>query len=148
MLAREFKQQPDDFVFQPAQPLGAAPPVPVLEQKLLGLGAAFDEGGLQPLCQRGTQFAPAAAVGFGEAFQVGGDGTEVDQFAQAPVRILGSWMGAGFEGERGHGGIGIAECGVQVTRSRQRYSFRPAGVAGGGHFFGILQLRKGRPPAP
>ena len=32
MLAREFEQQADDFVFQVAQPLGAAPPVPVLEQ--------------------------------------------------------------------------------------------------------------------
>ena len=42
MLAREVEQQADDLVFQPAQPLGAAPAVAILEQQLLGLGAAFD----------------------------------------------------------------------------------------------------------
>ena len=43
MLARELEQQADDFVFQPAQQLGASPAVPVPEQQLLGLGAAFDK---------------------------------------------------------------------------------------------------------
>ena len=142
MLARELEQQADDLVFHPAQPLGAAPAVPVLEQQLLGLGAAVVERGLQPLRQRGAQFALAAAVGLGEAFQVGGDGAGVDQFARAPGRMLGRVRGAGFEGERGHGGIGIAEAGVQVTRSRQRYSLTPAVAASGDQFFGILQLRK------
>ncbi len=148
MLAREFEQQADDFVFQPAQPLGAAPSVAVVEQQLLGFGAAFVERGLQPLRQRGTQFAPAAAMGLGQAFQVGGDRAEVDQFARMPGRLLGSRARAGFEGERGHGGIGIAECEGQVTRSPQRYSLTPASAPAGGQFLGISWVRKGRRGSP
>ncbi len=119
VLARELEQQADDLVFQPAQPFGAAAAVTVLEQQQLGLGAAFDERGLQPLRQRGAQFALAAAVAFGEPFQVGGDGAAVDQLARVPGRMVGRRARAGFEGERSHGGTGIAECGGQVTRSRQ-----------------------------
>ena len=40
MLARELVQEADDLVFHPAQPLGAAAAVTILEQNPLGLGAA------------------------------------------------------------------------------------------------------------
>ena len=113
-----------------------------LQQQLLGLGAAFVERGLQPLRQRGAQFALAAAMGLGEAFQVGGDGADIDQLARVPGRMLGRRARAGFEGERGHGGIGIAEAGLEVTRSAAKI-FANARIGGSGdQFFGILQLRR------
>ena len=74
MLDRELEQDADDLVFHPAQPLGAAAAVAILEQQLLGLGAAVVERGLQPLRQRRAQFALAAGMRLGEQFQVGGDG--------------------------------------------------------------------------
>ena len=62
MLAREVEQQADDLVFHPAQPLGAAPAVAILEQQLLGLGAAVGECCFQALRHRRTQLALAAGV--------------------------------------------------------------------------------------
>ena len=106
MLARELEQQADDLILQPAQPLGAAPAVAILEQQQFGLGAPFVERGLQPLRQRGAQFALAAAVGLGELFQVGGDGAAIDQLARRPGRGLGHGAAVAIEGERGHGCIG------------------------------------------
>ena len=103
MLAREFEQQADDFVFQPAQPLGAAAAVPVLEQQLLGLGAAFDKRRLQPLRQRRTQFALAAAVRLDQLLQVGGQRACVDQIARAPGGVLGRGARNLIDGKGSHG---------------------------------------------
>ena len=55
MLAHEFEQDADDLVFHPAQPLGAAAAMTILEQKLFGLGAALIERVLEPLGQRAAQ---------------------------------------------------------------------------------------------
>ena len=84
-------------VFHPAQPLGAAAAVAVLEQQLLGLGAALDQRGFEPLRHRRAQLALAAGMLLGELFQFGGDGAHVDQVARAPRRVLGGRAGSGFE---------------------------------------------------
>ena len=47
MLGRELEQQADDLVLHEAQPLGAAPPVPVLDQQALGGGASLDQRALE-----------------------------------------------------------------------------------------------------
>ncbi len=106
MLARELEQQADDLVFQLAHPLGAAPAVAILQQQLLGLGAAFIEGGLEPLGDRGAHVALVADVALGELFQVGGDGAAIDQFARRLGRRCGRRARVVFEGERGHGTSG------------------------------------------
>ncbi len=107
MLARELEQQADDLILQPAQPLGAAPAVAILEQQQFGLGAPFVERGLQPLRQRGAQFA-LAAVGLGELFQVGGDGAAIDQLARCRAEGSGTAR-LSRDREQGSGGVGIAE---------------------------------------
>ena len=89
MLAREFEQDADDFVFHPAEPFGAAPAVPVFEQQLLGLGAAVGQRRLEPLRHQGTQFALVAGVGLGELFELGGDRARVDQVARAAGGAFG-----------------------------------------------------------
>jgi len=118
MLAHEVEQDADDLVFQPADALGAAPAVAVLEQQLLGLGAALDQRGLQTLRHGRAQFALAAAMDLGEFFQIGDDGAGIDQFARAPGRMLGRRAWAGFEGKRSHGATRIAEAGLEVTACR------------------------------
>ena len=84
MLAHEFEQDADDLVFHPAQPIGATATVAVLQQKLFGLSAAFDQRRLQPLRQRGAQFDVIAAMRLGECFQVGDDGAAVNEFGRRP----------------------------------------------------------------
>ncbi len=115
MLAREVEQQADDLVFQPADPLGAAAAVAVLEQQLLGLGAAGDERGLQPLRHRRAQFALVAACALGQLFQVGGDGARVDQFARRPRNGFGRRGDGGSTAREAMAVIGIAEAVAQVT---------------------------------
>src|SRR3954447_19029293 len=80
MLAREIEQQPDDLVFQPAQPLGAAASVAVVEQELFGFGAAVGERRFQPLRDCRASLAVAAAARSRELVEPGRDCANVDQF--------------------------------------------------------------------
>ena len=82
MLAREFEQDADDLVFHPAQPFGAAAAVTVLQQQLLGLGAAVGQRDLEPLRQQRAQLALVAGVSLGEFFEVGGKRARVDQIVR------------------------------------------------------------------
>ena len=124
MLAREFVEQTDDLVFHPAQALGAAAAVAVLQQHLFRARAAFVERGLQPRRQRGAQFALAAIVGLGEPLQVGGNRLRIDQIAGSPRCGFGRPLRVMFERERGHGVTEIAETRAQVTVSMHKR--RPA----------------------
>ena len=85
MLARELEQQADDGVFHLAQPFGAAAAVAVLQQQLLGLGAALDQRGFEPLRHGRAQLLLAAGMVLGELIELGGDGAHVDQVARAPL---------------------------------------------------------------
>ena len=106
MLAHEIEQDADDLVFQPAQPLGAAAAVAVLEQQLFGFGAALVQRPLQPLRQRGAQFPLPTTVRFGEVVEIRDDGTSVDQICGAAGWMLGRRARAGFEGKGRHGAFG------------------------------------------
>ncbi len=109
MLARELVQDADDLVFHPAQPLGAAAAVTILQQQLLGLGAAVGERGLQPLRQQRAQFAVAAAMGLGQLFQVGGTARARRSVRSQPrAGCSGDGRARVIDGEGGHA-IAIAE---------------------------------------
>ncbi len=62
----QLEQQADNLVLHMAQPLRAAAAMPVAQQQPLGGGAAFQERGLQPLCERGPQLALAPGVQLAE----------------------------------------------------------------------------------
>ena len=106
MLAREFEQDADDLVLHPAEPLGAAPPVAVLEQQLLGLGAAVRQRNLELLRHLGTQIALVAGVSLGELLQVGGYRAHVDEVARPTRGSFGSLVLFLVERERCHRSIG------------------------------------------
>ena len=59
---RELEQHADDLVLHEAQPFGAAPAVPVLDQQALGGGAPLDQRGLEPLRHRQPQLALVAGM--------------------------------------------------------------------------------------
>ena len=63
VLGRELVQHADDLVLHEAQPLGAAPPVPVLDQQVLGRGASLHQRGLDAAGDREAQFARVAGRG-------------------------------------------------------------------------------------
>jgi hypothetical protein len=63
-----------------AELLGAAPPVTVLEQHILGARPRFAERRFQALRDSGAQLAVAPGMRRGERFQVGDDGRTIDQF--------------------------------------------------------------------
>ena len=106
MLAHELEQDADDFIFQPAQPLGAAASVAVLEQQLLGLGAACEQRLLQALRHGRAQFTLGAAMGLGEYLEIRDNRAGIDQLTRAAGRMLGRLARAGFEGKRSHGAPG------------------------------------------
>ena len=66
MSTREFEQDADGLIFHPAKTLGAAPPVTVFEQQLLGLGAPVGQCNLERLRHQRTQVALVARVSLGE----------------------------------------------------------------------------------
>ncbi len=74
-----FEQQADDLVLHPAQPLGAAPAVTVLEQQLFGLGPPLRQRRLEPQSERNAQFALAPGMACGGGLEVGGDRRRIDQ---------------------------------------------------------------------
>ena len=102
LAARKLVQDADDLVFHPAQPLGAAAAVPVFQQQLLGLGAAFGEGCFQPLRQQRAQFLVAAAMRLDQVFDFGGQRARVDQIVRAPGGVLGRGARTVIDGEGGH----------------------------------------------
>ena len=126
MLARELEQQADDGVFHLAQPLGAAAAVAVFQQQFLGLGAAFDQRGLQPLRDGRAQFLLAAGMVLGEFFELGGDGARVDQVARARAGCSAGarWaVSTASEVMDDPGPTRIAEAGAEVTALAKRYSW-------------------------
>ena len=61
----------------------------VLQQQLLGLGAAVGEGGFEPLGQHRAQLAFVAGMLFRQFRKLGGQGARVDQIVRAPGGPLG-----------------------------------------------------------
>ncbi len=55
MARRGLEQNADDLVLDETQPLGATPPVPVLQEHGLRGGARRDHLGLQQLCYRSAE---------------------------------------------------------------------------------------------
>ena len=80
MLARELVQEADDLVLHEAEPLGAAPAMPVLEQQLLGRGAPCDQRSLEALRDRARSSRSLPACALASLFEIGGDGARVEQF--------------------------------------------------------------------
>ncbi len=76
----ELEQDADDFVLGLAQPLGAAPPMAVLEQQFLGAGARLRQRRLEAAGDGGAQFTLAAGMGLGKAFEVGDNRRAVEEF--------------------------------------------------------------------
>ena len=70
----------DDFVLDETQPLGAAPPVPVLQQHRLRDRAGRDHFGLEQLRHRGTEQILAAGMLFGKRIDRGGDPRGIETF--------------------------------------------------------------------
>ena len=75
----ELEQDADDRVVHLAQPFGAAPAVPVLEQELFGVRLRGRQRGLQTLRHRGAQFALASRIRLGQRLKLGGERCAVDQ---------------------------------------------------------------------
>ena len=71
MLGHELEQHADDLVHHEAQPLGAAPALAVLQQHLLGVGAAGGQHRLQPLRHRAAQLLLGAGMFVGELGELG-----------------------------------------------------------------------------
>jgi hypothetical protein len=88
--------------------------VAVLEQQLLGLGAAFDQRRFQPLRHGRAQFAVVAALRLHEFFEFGRNRARIDKLARGPAWMLGRDACSAFEGERGHCSPPIAEVGAEV----------------------------------
>ena len=76
----ELEQDADDFVLGLAQPLGATPPMAVLEQQFLSARPRLRQRRLEAARDGGAQFTLAAGMGFGKAFEVGDDRRAVEQF--------------------------------------------------------------------
>ena len=89
LAAGEFEQDADDLVLHPAQPLGAAPAVAVLEQQILGVRARLRQRRFEALRHRGAQFALAPGIGRREHLEIGDDRRGIDQFDGGAVRSLG-----------------------------------------------------------
>ena len=89
MRARELVHQPDDLVLHEAQPLGAAPSVPVADEQAFGDGAPLDQRSLEALADRRAQVRLIAGVRLGDLFEVGGDGRGVEQFEGPARRLVG-----------------------------------------------------------
>jgi hypothetical protein len=85
----EVEQDADDLVLHSAQPLGAAPPVAVLEQQIGGMRARGRERRFQPQRHRGAQFALAPGMGLRQRLKIGGERFRIDQIAGQAVRTLG-----------------------------------------------------------
>ena len=83
MLAGEFEQDTDDFVFHPAEAFSAAPAVSILQQQLLGFGTSVVQRNLEPLCDQQTQVALVARVGLGKLLQLRSDCAYVDELARS-----------------------------------------------------------------
>ena len=66
-------QDADDLVLHEAQPFGAAPAVPILQQHRLRHRAGLDHFGLQQLRHRGAKHILAAGMLGGERVDRGGD---------------------------------------------------------------------------
>ena len=95
MLGREFVQDADDLVLHEAQPLGAAAAVPVLQQQLLGRGAALRSARpSDAAATAGAQFALGAGMIFGQALELGRDALGVEDFGRkaAPGRLGSAWL--------------------------------------------------------
>ncbi len=88
LAADEFEQDADDLVLHLAQPLGAAAPMAVLEQELLGLRARLRQRRFQALRDRGAQLALTTRVRLGELVEIGEDRRGVDEFDGAARRTL------------------------------------------------------------
>ncbi len=99
MLGRELEQHADDLVLHEAQPLGAAPSVPVPDEQALGGGAPLHERDLEASRNRQAQFALVAGVDLGQTFELGRDGDRIEDFGFA----------RGLIGRGQHGDTGIAE---------------------------------------
>jgi hypothetical protein len=106
MFTREFEQDADDLVFHPAEALGAAPSVAVLEQQLLGLGTAVGQRNLELLRHQGAQVALVAGMSLGELLEIGGDRMRVDEVARPTRGSFGSRASFLVERKRGHRSIG------------------------------------------
>ena len=84
VLRRELVQHADDLILHEAQPLGAAPAVPVLDQQVLGRGASLHQRGLDaagrpPIAVRA--WLPACILG--QPFELGRDFARVEDFGLA-----------------------------------------------------------------
>ena len=136
----------DRLVLHEAQPLGAAPPVPVLAQSLFSHGAARRKRGLEPLGHGGAQLALVPAMDVGEVFKIRRDSGAIQKGALA-------------RGEFGNvvHGYSIAEAGDRVTAPAVRHKtiVGPAGRGTpcserlcGGHYFLIDAARGGSLDVP
>ena len=105
-LTRGIEQDVDDLVFHPAETFGATPPVAVLQQQLLGLGAAVGQRNLELLCHQGAQVALVAGVSLGELFEIGSNCANVNQFARPTRGSFGSRALFLVERKRCHRSIG------------------------------------------
>ena len=99
MLAGELEQHADDLVLHEAEPLGAKPAVPVLQQQALGGGAALDQRGLSRWAIASAQLALVAAYGVGQQLERGGDGRRIENRCRRD----------GWSSRSKHGAIEIAE---------------------------------------
>ncbi len=89
MLGRELEQYADDLVLHEAEPLGATPSVPVLDQQLLGGGAAFHQRGFELAGDGEPQLALVAAMGDRQCFKLGRDGGRVEDLGVAQALVDG-----------------------------------------------------------
>jgi hypothetical protein len=106
VFASELEQDADDLVFHPAETFRAAATVTVLQQQLLGLGAAVGQGNLEFLRYQGAQVAFVAGVSLGEILKFGGDRTHIDQFGRPTPGSFGGRALVLVERKRCHRSIG------------------------------------------
>ena len=85
----EFEQDADDLILHVAEPLRAAPAVPVRQQQLLGLGAPLHQRRLQVLGDRVAHLPVAAGMQRGELLQLGRDRGRVEQIARFRRALFG-----------------------------------------------------------
>ena len=134
MLRRELVEHADDLVLHEAQPLGAAPSVPVLDQQFLGCGASLHQRGLDAAGHLQSQFARVAGVHLGQALEVGRNFVRVEDFGFARDLIAECQHATIEIAERRRcvtgGGIagGTRTCSAQTGENR-RYLLYFIGVA-------------------
>src|SRR5215203_1232717 len=131
MRGHELEQHADDLIHHEAQALGAAPALPVLQQRLLSLGAAGRQHGLQPLRHRAPQLLLDAGMLVGELCQFGHERWLVEQLVGVLRLVEGEHVGHSDSEARGlcHGAshhAGRNKFTPRAARRGSKFPFRPA----------------------